>query len=90
MYTAYALTKFIDSNDSDLRFPDFRIRLLSSVGDVTDAQQYFPGTRIYLGKWLYERNYQDSEVSRGRYGFGRIPGDLEDTRSCCACSSPAT
>jgi len=39
----------------------------------------FPGVRIYGTEWLYERTYQDSEVGRGAVGFGRIPGDLEDT-----------
>lgn len=79
MYTAYALINFIDSNDTELHFRDFVIRRLSSVGDIVDAQAHFPGARIYLADWLYERKYEDSEVSRGAYGFGRIPGDLEDT-----------
>lgn len=79
MYTAFALVKFIDSEDSDLRFRNFRIRRLSSIGDREYGQAQFPGVRIYGTEWLYERSYQDSEVSRGAYGFGRIPSDLEDT-----------
>ena len=79
MYTAYALVKFIDSNDSELRFRDFRMRSLSSIGDREGAEALFPGARIYGTEWLYERVYRDSEVTRGAYGFGRIPGDLEDT-----------
>ena len=79
MYTAYALVKFIDSNDSELRFRDFRIRRLSSTGDREDAQALFPGASIYGTEWLYERTYQDSEVAKDAYGFGRIPGDLEGT-----------
>jgi hypothetical protein len=34
VYSAYALVKFIHSNDSELRFRDFRLRQLSSVGDI--------------------------------------------------------
>ena len=92
MYTAYALVKFIHSNDSELRFRDFRIRQLSSRGDIADAMALFPGVRIDGSEWLYERIYQDSEVGRGAVGFGRIPGDLEDSRVVCdstgsCCSS---
>jgi Apea-like HEPN len=79
MYTSYALVKFIDSRDSELSFRDFRIRQLSSVGDREDVRALFPGAPIYGTEWLYERTYDDSEVRRGAYGFGRIPGDLEDT-----------
>lgn len=79
MYTAYALIKFIDSTDPELCFRDFRIRPLSATGDRDDAQALFPGARIHGTEWLYERAYQDSEVVRGAYGFGRIPVDLEDT-----------
>lgn len=79
MYTAYALVKFIDSNDSELRFQDFRLRQISSRGDIQDTTTLFPGSRIYGTEWLYERTYQDSEVGTGVAGFGRIPGDLEDT-----------
>jgi hypothetical protein len=79
VYTAYALVEFIDSKDSELRFRDFRIRRISSTGDREDAQALFPGARIYGTEWLYERTYQDSEVAKGAYGFGRIPGDLENT-----------
>jgi len=79
VYTAYGLMKFIDSNDSELHFRDFQIRRVSSVGNRHDAQVVFPGTRIYGDEWVYERSYQNSQVSRGAYGFGRIPGDLEDT-----------
>jgi len=79
VYSAYALVKFIHSNDSELRFRDFRLRQLSSVGDIHDTMTLFPGVRIYGTEWLYERTYQDSEVGRGAVGFGRIPGDLEDT-----------
>lgn len=79
VYTAYALVKFIHSNDSDLRFRDFRLRQLSSRGDISDAMVLFPGVRIHGTEWLYERIYQDSEVARGVVGFGRIPGDIEDT-----------
>lgn len=79
MYTAYALVKFIHSSDSELHFRDFRLRQLSSSGDISDATTLFPGVRISGTEWLYERIYQDSEVARGAVGFGRIPGDIEDT-----------
>jgi hypothetical protein len=79
VYTAYALVKFIDSNDPELQFRDFRLRQLSSRGDLSDAMALFPGVRINGTEWLYERIYQDSEVARGVVGFGRIPGDIEDT-----------
>lgn len=79
MYAAYALIKHINSNDPELRFRDFRIWEIRSTGDRLDAQVLFPSVRIYGSEWVYERNYQDSEVSRAAYGFGRIPNDLEDT-----------
>lgn len=79
VYTAYALVKFIDSRDSELRFRNFRIRQISSRGDIEDALALFPGARINGTDWLYERAYQDSEVAKSAYGFGRIPGDVEDT-----------
>lgn len=79
MYTAYGLIKYINSNDSELRFRNFRIWRIDSVGDRSTAQAQFPGSRIYGSEWVYERNYQASEVARGSYGFGRIPNDLQDT-----------
>jgi hypothetical protein len=79
MYTAYALMKHIRSSSTTLRFRNFQIRQLGSVGDRQAAQALFRGVNIYGTEWLYERNYDDAEVGGGASGFGRIPNDVEDT-----------
>lgn len=76
MHSAFVLVSHIDSSDEVLQFHDFRIRRITSSGDLSDVQKLLRSAT--LQDWVYERTYHTVPPSLVPSGFGAIPLDVED------------
>ena len=80
MYIAFASVKNLKAPSETLQFERFQLRAISR-SNLEWARKVLCFDRLYVGDWVYEREYETLPPIEGwdPPGLGRIPSDTEDT-----------